>query len=225
MMGNFDRMSSLANLPKECNFGLGCFENLDGEMILIDGKYYQLKADGIAYIPAGDAGTPFATISNFQSTKEFTISKQMSFEEFITFMNSEIPDENVPLLIRFDGEFDFVHYRSVPAQKRPFPTLASVAKSQPEFKKEHMKGSLIGFRFPKYFAGINIPGYHVHVIDDERKNGGHVLGFTIASGKIQTSLSQEFHMHLPAEVESFRKADFTVDLSADTKAVEGPLNK
>lgn len=219
--GNFDRMASLDRLPKCVNFGLGTFENLDGEMILIDGKYYQLKADGVAYEPPADAGTPFATLSSFEPTKEIEVKEAMTMEEFVAFVNKEIPEENIPLQVRFDGEFDLIHVRSVPPQKRPFPTLAEVAKFQPEFKQEHKKGSLIGFRFPKYFAAFNLPGYHLHFIDDERKFGGHVLGFKVTKGKITTAEGQGFHLHLPVGVESFRKTDFNLDRSKETATIEG----
>ena len=221
MAGNFDRMYNLKDLPSECDFGLGTFENLDGELIKIDGKFYQLKADGVAYVPDENAGTPFTTLSNFHPTKEISLPKTMEMEEFVQYVNKEMPDENVPLLVRFDGEFDFIHVRSVPPQKRPFPTLAEVAAFQPEFKREHVKGSLIGFRFSKYMGALNLPGYHLHFVDDERKFGGHVLGFTVSKGQIKVAESSDFIMHLPSHVESFRHTDFNLDRSKETAAVEG----
>ena len=219
--GNYDGYYHIKDLPKEANLGLGTFENLDGEMTLIDGKYYQLKADGKAYVPDENVGTPFTSVANFKPTKEFQLPKTMSMKEFTAYLDKEMPEANVPLLVRFDGDFDMVHFRSVPAQKRPFPSLAEVAKQQPEFKKEHVKGSLVAFRFSKYMSAFNFPGFHLHFIDDGRKFGGHVLGFSITKGRIQVAESGDFRLRLPMNADSFRKTDFTIDRSKETAAVEG----
>jgi alpha-acetolactate decarboxylase len=52
------------------DLGLGTFKNMDGEMILVDGKVYQMKADGsVFYIESPeDTITPFATVTRFQPT-------------------------------------------------------------------------------------------------------------------------------------------------------------
>jgi len=47
--GLYDGVVAYGDL-KECgDFGIGTFEGLDGEMIALDGDFYQIKADGAAY--------------------------------------------------------------------------------------------------------------------------------------------------------------------------------
>ncbi|EAX88505.1 Alpha-acetolactate decarboxylase family protein [Trichomonas vaginalis G3] len=142
-------------------------------------------------------------------------------QQFNDLVDQKKPYENLPLLIRVDGEFEMVHFRSVPGQKKPYKPLVEVAKVQPEFKHQNIKGSLIGYRFPKYFAAMNLPGYHIHFVDDKRTCGGHVLGFKLISGKVSIAESSDFHLHLPSHSESFRKCDFEVDRSKETHFIEG----
>ena len=205
--GNFDAMGKFSEFPDECDFGIGCFENIDGEMILIDGQYYQLKADGIAYPREKDAATPFSTVAKFQPTDFMEVEKPLNMEQLGEFIATKLPDNNIPLLVRFDGEFETVHYRSIPAQQRPFPTLAEVCKIQTTFTKEHVKGTLIGFRFPKYFNTMNLPGYHLHFIDEARHEGGHVLSVTVGKGKLSLAESCDFKLHLPGNVKAYRNTD------------------
>jgi acetolactate decarboxylase len=205
--GNFDAMGKFSEFPAECNFGIGCYENLDGEMILIDGKYYQLKADGIAYEREREAATPFSTVAIFEPTDSMNVEKPLTFSEFKVFIESKFPDNNIPLLFRFEGEFEAINYRSIPAQERPFPTLAEAVKHQTTFTREHVKGSLIGFRFPKYFNTMNLPGYHIHFIDEKRREGGHVLDVTVSKGKLSLAESFDFRLQLPRNVEAYRKTD------------------
>ena len=47
--GNYEGDVSFAELRARGDFGLGTFDALDGEMVALDGDFYQVKADGIAY--------------------------------------------------------------------------------------------------------------------------------------------------------------------------------
>ena len=41
---------------------------------------------------------------------------------------------------------------------------------------------MLGFRFPAYAEGIEVAGYHLHFISDDRARGGHVLDSRAAAG-------------------------------------------
>jgi acetolactate decarboxylase len=59
----------------------------------------------------------------------------------------------------------------------------------------------VGFRFPDYAQGLNVPGYHLHVISEDRSRGGHVLDCRVLEGRIRVDHSSRLHMELPAGVE------------------------
>jgi acetolactate decarboxylase len=63
---------------------------------------------------------------------------------------------------------------------------------------------------PGYIEGLNLPGYHLHFITDDKKMGGHLLDCLIQEARIEIDLSSDFYMTLP-ETTEFRKADLEKD--------------
>ena len=68
--------------------------------------------------------------------------------------------------------------RAIPAQQKPFPTLADAAKTQSVFTFSESSGTIVGIYTPVFFKGLNVAGYHLHFISDDRKTGGHILDLT-----------------------------------------------
>ena len=64
--GIFSGAISVAELMKHGDFGIGTFEDLDGEMVALDGKLYQARGDGTVTIAAQTAQVPFAVVTNFK---------------------------------------------------------------------------------------------------------------------------------------------------------------
>ena len=58
---------TMGELKTHGDFGLGTFDGLDGEMIELDGKVFQVRADGHAHPVEDSARTPFATVSFFKA--------------------------------------------------------------------------------------------------------------------------------------------------------------
>ena len=75
LAGVYDGHLSCSELVKNGNFGLGTFNGLDGEMIVLDGRVYQVKADGKVYTPPLETTTPFAAVSNFNPEKNEAFDK------------------------------------------------------------------------------------------------------------------------------------------------------
>ena len=48
LQGVYDGEMTYAELAKHGDFGLGTFNALDGEMVAVDGGFYQLRSDGSA---------------------------------------------------------------------------------------------------------------------------------------------------------------------------------
>ena len=68
LSGVYDGDVTIGELRKRGNFGLGTFNKLDGEMLAVDGRYYQIKADGVAS-GAAVHETPFASVVRFKGIK------------------------------------------------------------------------------------------------------------------------------------------------------------
>ena len=217
--GVYQGSESFADLKKHGDFGIGTFDELDGEMLAFDGEFYRVRSDGKAYKVKDDAATPFASVVFFQSDKSFDINEGISYENLKSLLDKSIPSENLFYAIKISGTFKSVKTRSVPKQEKPYQDLVEVVKSQPTFEFDNVEGTLIGFRCPPFAAGINVPGYHFHFITDDRSGGGHVLDLNLQSGKIEIDDKKKFVMSLPDNKEFF-ELDLNKDKEAELDKVE-----
>src|ERR1700751_285208 len=55
----------VAKLREHGDLGLGTFEDLDGEMVILNGKFYQVRRDGFVREVGDDVLTSFAVITRF----------------------------------------------------------------------------------------------------------------------------------------------------------------
>lgn len=220
LAGAYDGVMRYDRLADYGDFGIGTFAGLDGEMLAFDGSFYQVKADGVAYETDGSMETPFAAVTFFESDIQAEIPAGSSYEEFQIFLDGLLPTSNIFYAIRVDGVFDYMKTRSVPGQEKPYPPLVEVTANQPEFEFSNVTGTLVGFRCPDYVSGINVPGYHLHFLTEDRMAGGHVLEFTISTGNVNVDSSTSFHMILPGEGSDFYEFDLQGNREEELNQVE-----
>src|ERR671913_1256970 len=80
--GRYDGDVTFAELEGRGDFGLGTLEALDGEMIALDGGFYQVKSDGRAYAIDRRARTPFAVVTFFEPGPSTTLAAPLDLEAF-----------------------------------------------------------------------------------------------------------------------------------------------
>lgn len=186
MEGVFEGDTSFAELKKHGDMGIGTFNGLDGEMAAVDGVFYRIRFDGTA-TPAGDGDkTPFATVARFSPDREIALGPVDGFSALTAQLDKELPTGNIVYAVRIDGLFAHIKARSVPGYQRPYPKLPEIVKTQSHLPYDNVEGTLVGFRFPEYAKGINVPGWHLHFLTKDRKRGGHVLD--VKFGKASASL-------------------------------------
>src|SRR5512137_1759949 len=81
LQGVFDGFYSFEDLKTHGDFGIGTFDSLDGEMVALDGNYYQVKADGVAYPVQGNMTTPFSTVTYFQADRTIAVQSAANFSQ------------------------------------------------------------------------------------------------------------------------------------------------
>jgi len=219
--GVYDGTISFSQLKKHGNFGIGTFNALDGEMIALDGKFYQVKSDGKVYSVSNRMTTPFASVTFFENDKELKINKSMTLSEIESYIDSSLPTKNIPYAIKIIGNFSYAKTRSVPNQTKPYPVLTEVVKNQPtfEFNNETL-GTIVGFYLPAYTDKINVPGYHLHFINKAKNAGGHLLEMNINQGTVEIDYINNIRIFLP-EKSDFFNTDLTKTNSEDIKIIEG----
>jgi len=220
LSGLFDGSVPLQELKKQGNFGIGTFHALDGEMVMLNGSLYQIKADGKVYTPETSTTTPFATVCNFRADGKGLILPDTTFITFATMFDKAYPNKNLFYAIIIKGTFTTMKTRSVPRQVKPYPALIEVTKHQPEFVMNNVSGTIVGFRCPDYVKGINVPGYHLHFISDDRSSGGHVLSFELKEGTYETDIIDHYTMVLPSGSAVFARTNLSRDRSAELQKVE-----
>ncbi len=63
LSGVYEGSTTIADLLKHGDFGLGTFNELDGELIAFSSQVYQLRADGSARKAQPEQKTPFAVMT------------------------------------------------------------------------------------------------------------------------------------------------------------------
>jgi acetolactate decarboxylase len=218
--GVYDGVMDYGTLKEYGDFGIGTFEALDGEMVAIDGDFYQVKADGIAYPVTDDMLTPFASVTFFDVDEEASLPEGIDYNQLPDFMDGILPTENTFCAIRIEGTFSYVKTRSVPAQEKPYPPLVEVTANQPTFEFNDVAGVIVGFLCPTYVAGVNVPGYHLHFLTESRDAGGHVLEFTVEEAVISIDYTSDFLMLLPGEGSDFYQLDLSQDKQGELEEAE-----
>ncbi len=198
--GKYDGDVTVGGLKARGDFGLGTVDALDGEMVVLDGCFYQVRADGRAYELGDAAKTPFAVVTFFEPGFRRPLDGPTDLRGLYGLLDQVSGDEAEVHAVRLDGRFEYVKTRSVPRQRKPYPPLAEVVKKQPTFEFRDVTGSLVGFRFPDYAQGINVSGYHLHFITRDRTGGGHLLECRVAAGELSVDHETDLRLELPAGV-------------------------
>ena len=198
--GAFEGDVSFGELAEHGDLGLGTVNHLDGEMVALDGRFYRADVDGgIDELP-GSEHTPFAVVVPFTPQLDFGLSEPLEHEALLDEIEKRIPADAATSAVRVDGRFELVEARSVPRQEPPYRPLTEVVAHQHVFELRDVVGSMVGFRFPSYVEGIEVSGWHLHFITDDRSRGGHVLGSRSSSLRVWLDSSSELHVELPPGV-------------------------
>jgi len=219
MEGVYDGDFSFGELKKHGDFGLGTLNDLDGEMIGLDGVFYQVRSDGKVFVVPDAARTPFAAVTFFEPDKSLTLKKPLGCRELESYIETLLPSKNIFYALRVEGSFDNVKTRSVPRQKKPFPPLTEAVKHQSYFELEDVRGTMAGFWLPEYMKDINAAGFHLHFIAEDKESGGHVLDCTISDVKIEIDYSRGLDISLP-ETSDFYNADLSTTSGSEVNEAE-----
>ncbi len=220
LSGDYQGAMTFGELKRYGTFGLGTFDALDGEMIGLEGQFYQIKADGVAYPVPDSMTTPFAVVTVFDADKTVESQDRMDYEGLQRYLDEAIPDKGIFYAVKIEGTFPYIKTRSVPKQQEPYPPLVEVVKEQAIFEFHNIEGTIVGFRCPDSVKGVNVPGYHLHFITADRKAGGHLLACQLQNATIGIDYTSEFYMVLPQHESARQKSDLSKDRSEELKKVE-----
>ncbi|SEH22882.1 acetolactate decarboxylase [Selenomonas sp. KH1T6] len=204
------------------DIGIGTFEGLNGEMIMLDGTVYQALGDGRVAVADDKVVVPYATVTYFDNDISVRLSEVKDKAAFEKILNDEVKKcgENSFYMIKLHTEFSSVLFRSEYGSQKPYPTLVEALKGkQTEFTAKNIKGTLVGLYCPNYMGGLNSTGWHFHFISDDRKQGGHILELSLKQGIVEFDKTDKFTMILHDDKE-FHEMNLAKDMSKDIRSAE-----
>lgn len=203
MAGAYDGRLAVADLLRRGDLGLGTYNGLDGEMVILDGKAFQAGADGDVAAMPGETLSPFAVVTAFEGRTGLDFPAGLDLASLEKNIEARVAHPGRIVAIRVDGRFPSIKVRSVPRQSPPYRPLAEViTRDQAIFDLKDAEGTLVGFRFPPTAAGVNVPGYHFHFLTADRRRGGHVLALTTSAGRAGLDEVARLEVLFPEDVVS-----------------------
>ena len=216
--GIYQENTRIADILRHGDFGLGTFNHLDGEMVVVDGQVYQLKSDGKAYTLSDDTQTPYACVNFFSADSEELIEQSLDFAALTQLLERMLPSPNMIYALRIEGEFEYIKTRSVPRQESYRP-LVEVAREQPEFEYHEIRGIMTGYWTPTFMESLTVPGYHLHFLSEARDRGGHLLACRTRRVRIAIQHLPRLEVGLPISLD-YLTATFTRDTASDLEEAE-----
>lgn len=220
--GDFEGSVTVGELKKHGDTGIGTFDGLDGELVMVDGEVWQAAGDGKVNNMADDKTIPFGNVTFLDADETLDASGIASFKDLTAALDKRVEalGPNNFYAVRIDGTFAKMNVRSEYKQEKPYPTIVdALAVDQTFFDLENVEGSMVGVYCPPYMTSLNSAGWHFHFVTADRKQGGHVLDCQVGKATASIDLTKEFDLALPGS-EKFESTDFTVDRSADVKKAE-----
>lgn len=193
--GKYTGFITYEDLERHGDFGIGTFDGLDGEMVALDGIFYQIPSTGVPKEADPTQTAPYATISYFHPTQTFEVS-DINYAELQTFLDSKFSDEAI-YAIKVHGSYRSIEVRSPLKQSEPYPNITDALKGQALFNLTNTSATAVGFFFPISMDGIDYPGYHLHVVTNDFTAGGHILDFQIQQATIEVDEIKQYNLILP----------------------------
>ena len=220
--GDYCGNITVKELKQHGDIGIGTFNKLNGELIMLDGEAYRAAGNGCVEAVSDEETIPFCIVTFMDTDDTKKIQNIPDYEALCALLDQMAQDKGINrfYMIRIDGIFQEVNVRSVYAQEEMYKRLAEVMEhDQTFFDYKDIEGTVVGLYCPPYMGSLNAVGWHMHFISKDKTKGGHVLGLHIADAVLSWDNTDGFQMLLPKN-EAFDRFDLTVDQSEDIKKVE-----
>ena len=219
MSGVFDGFVSVDQIISNGEFGLGCSDGLEGELIIHKSVLMEAKGIDQARVMDGKELIPFAQVTSFNPDETFD-AENVSKNNLYEILAKHTLLDNVFLAVQLSGVFDQLKIRTPDTRGNRYKDASELAKNEIVRDYSLIEGTLIGFWTPKFFENLSVAGFHVHFINKDKTIGGHVLEFSIAKAKVAYEVKDQLKIELPSS-DDYLKKDLDIDdMSSIIKKVE-----
>ena len=210
--GHFDGIITVGELKAHGDTGIGTFEGVNGEMIVLDGVVYQAIYDGSIVIPPDSETIPFSNVTFFEPDLQVRLTDVPDMAALQEELNRIVLENGANLfyMVRITGVFSSLKVRSEYKQEKPYRELdVALAADQTEFDYENVRGTMVGLYCPKFMGGLNSIGWHFHFITEDLARGGHVLQVSVSSAEAALDPTPGFALALPEQDADFQSMDLS----------------
>ena len=186
---DYDGLAPISAASSGATLGLGTFDQLDGEMVLVGGVIYRVGTDGVPVKGPASRTTPFFEGIRFKPELSGPVAPGTTCANLLAAVNTLASSDSGIVAVRVRGTFTDLVTRSVPAQRPPYAPLAQIVAGQTVFQLGQREAVLVGFRTAPDLAGTGAPGLHLHGLTADRAAGGHVLS-CVAGSDVQLSVQR-----------------------------------
>ena len=200
-MGYTRAVITVGELLQHGDIGLGTFEDVNGEMIMLDGCCYRAREEGSVEMAEEEMGVPFSAVAHLNDNGHIPLGRVEGIEELKRLLDLKIEEDfglNSMHVVRLDGSFEKISARSESPYRSQHISLKEILKgTQKDFYFDDIAGTLVCVYFPDYMDGINAPGWHLHFVSDDRSRGGHVFDLVMKEGSMLVNKISQIHIQLP----------------------------
>ena len=200
-MGYSRSVITVEDLLQHGDIGLGTFEHVDGEMIMLEGGCYQARDDGSVIRAEDTMGVPFCAVTFLEDCPREPVGQVGNIGDLKQLLDIRIEEDfglNSMHVVRVDGTFEKVYARAGSAYKSQHVSLKDILKeTQNDFTFTDIPGTMVCVYFPDYMDGINAPGWHLHFLSADCSKGGHVFDLALKAGNMIVNKISRINIQLP----------------------------
>lgn len=220
--GEFYGYRTVAQFKEQGDIGMGIFEAVNGELVMLDGVVYQALFDGSVIVPSDDTRIPYGNAAFFDADAQISHITAADFPELEAILNEQVvkTGPNQFFIVKITGHFPYVAVRSELKQEEPFRMLnIALRTDQRKYEYNDLNGTIVGLYCPAYMQSMNAPGWHFHFISDDRTKGGHMTAGSLADCHAQVNRISRFTVDIP-DSDSFNSRDLGQDVMAAIREAE-----
>lgn len=206
--GLYDGITPVSEARKHGDIGLGTWDRLNGEGLIIDNVFYQVRSDGTVHVMEPNDTMAWVSTTFFNPETVLKLPRGLTMATLPRVVDPQLPTVNTFYAVRIDGVFDMVQTRSLPRQSKPYPPFCKVEETEPKFLFRDVKGTMVGFLSPPFVTNMAVPNWHLHFLNEEKSGGGHVLRFILREGEMKVDRVDGFKTRFPVNP-AYEKANLS----------------
>ena len=131
---NYTGVVPVKSFINDQTIGIGTFDHLDGELVMVGGIAYRVGTDGTPHPVTDEAKTPFFEAIDFAPDWSGPVAPGTTCANLLGAVNKLAQSDAGVVAVRVRGTFADLVTRSVPAQTMPYAPLSDVVAKQTVFQ-------------------------------------------------------------------------------------------